>query len=106
LEAWDPSGDADLDRLLDILAFYNAAGGQDYTTLSNYPLARLDLSRALDNRQAILVGRLPQPAVALEIEAADAAETLAGSERPGAARRTLSLIRVMLPVADDELPVN
>ncbi len=111
LEAWDPSEDADLDRLLDILAFYGAAGGQDYTTLSNHPLARLDLSGTLDNRQAILVGRLPEPAVALEIEAAGAGQASAGSEppageRPSLERRTLSLIRVMLPVADDPLSAN
>jgi hypothetical protein len=60
-------------HLMPILSFHEAAGGTSYTGLANAPLAKLDLSRALDSRAykgtdcAVVMGRLESPAMSYEI---------------------------------------
>ncbi len=49
--------DFDLARILEVMAFHNAAGGVNYTGLVNRQQAFVDLSAQLEFGQAILVGR-------------------------------------------------
>ncbi len=83
LDAWNVQMH-DLDRLTEILMFESAAGGRDYTGLSNQLLGGLDLSHVLAHGHAILYGRLPMAML----------QTHLPEERP-----TVSAVRVVLPVA-------
>lgn len=60
-EPWNRADDRDLARLMEIVLFYQAAGGEQYTELSNRTLADLDLSHLLSSDRAILVGRVAAP---------------------------------------------
>jgi hypothetical protein len=60
-ERFDPT-DVDLDRIGEIIAFYDAAGGAAYTGLSRGESASVDLSRQLQLGRAILMGRTTTPA--------------------------------------------
>lgn len=61
-------------RLIRMLSFHEAAGGSNYTGLSNFPLAKLDLSRALDTTtykgidSAYLIGRMETPVINYQIQ--------------------------------------
>ncbi|TVS20541.1 MAG: hypothetical protein EA424_03450 [Planctomycetaceae bacterium] len=61
---WDQSS-WDVPRILEILMFYQAAGGRRYTGLTHRYQPHLDLSEHLRTGQAILVGRSAQPATSL-----------------------------------------
>ncbi|MFW6171171.1 MAG: hypothetical protein ACODAD_11830 [Planctomycetota bacterium] len=54
---WRGDDLSDMDRLLRILMFHGAAGGQVYTGLTHRYQSFVDLSRHLKNGRAILVGR-------------------------------------------------
>ncbi len=53
---WD-AGDQDIARIVEIMMFHAAAGGDSYTQLPNEYLGRLDLSRLLRSGRAILLGK-------------------------------------------------
>ncbi len=93
---WDPADDTDIKRVGDVLAFYNIAGGESYTGLSNEPLRRLDLSEILTDDRALLIGRLEQPSTTLAIEQPQADGTPATLDAQ--AGQTVSIVRVLLPV--------
>lgn len=57
-ERWSPDG-TDVDRILEIIGFHEAAGGASYTSLEAGPLGRIDLSTLLPIERAVLVGRGP-----------------------------------------------
>ena len=61
---YDPF-DTDPRRILDMMMFYEAAGGRNYTHLLNRYQSELDLSEQLDLGRAILVGRTSVPAATL-----------------------------------------
>lgn len=105
MEMWNPRDDQGLARLGEILTFYNVAGGADYTTLTDHPLKRLDFSPSLDTSQAILVGRLEQPAVTLDIRRAGA-NAVSTDEPVEVSGQTVSILRVMLPVAEENPTLN
>ena len=85
---WD-SGSRDVARILEVAGLHAAAGGPGYTGLEAGRLGRLDLSRLLPLRRAILIGRGPA-ATRWQIEPPPAA---AGSD-------DVTLWRIVLPVAD------
>ena len=58
-ERWD-ADEADLDRILEIVGFHEAAGGASYTSREAGPLGRLDLSSLLPIERAVLVGHGPR----------------------------------------------
>lgn len=80
-------------RLLRMLSFHEAAKGAAYTGLSNFPLAKLDVSRLLDSGRykgldcAIVMGRLEAPLMNYEIDGA--------SIKPAA---SWTFVRAVLPV--------
>jgi len=94
-EAWDPAMTDSVDRIAQMLMFYRAAGGFNYTALRNDPLAGLDLSHALTAHQCMLVGRLAEPLTSSQISNDSAADSTL-------ARQSMSLIRVVLPVTEEE----
>lgn len=72
-ERWDTER-TDLERILEIVGFHEAAGGTSYTSLEAGPLGRLDLSALLPIERAVLVGRGPAgTAWRLDGDARDAA---------------------------------
>lgn len=54
---YDPFSN-DLDTILRILSFHEAAGGKNYTGLNNHASSDLDWSRLLDEQHAVLYGSL------------------------------------------------
>lgn len=94
-EPWDPSKLDSLERIAEMLMFHQAAGGSRYTTLRHDPLSGLDLSGVLTDDRCMLVGRLAQPLTVCRSSAANSADDVSLDQDVG---RTLSLIRVVLPV--------
>jgi hypothetical protein len=95
-EPWNPLSADDLPRLSELLLFHEAAGGTNYSRLTNRWLTPLDLSYVLAHDTAILMGRLGQPAIRYEQVDGE----------PLQADRTFTVARVLLPVEVDlsELP--
>ncbi len=58
---WDPAGRDEVDRLLELMMFHQAATGQNYTSLMHRYQPILDHSHLLASDYAILVGRLDSP---------------------------------------------
>jgi hypothetical protein len=69
---WSPGDRDSLPRLLEMLMFYRAASGPSYTTLSHRYQSHLDLSNLLNLDCAILVGRIDQPWVQVQVSGQDA----------------------------------
>ncbi|MEZ6136005.1 MAG: hypothetical protein R3C53_13980 [Pirellulaceae bacterium] len=65
---WDPSDRAQLDRLLELMMFYKAASGKNYTSLEHRYQPHLDQSNLLDTDLAILVGRVDVPPVEVVVK--------------------------------------
>jgi hypothetical protein len=61
---WDHSS-FDVPRMMEVMMFYRAAGGEAYTGLTHRYTAQLDLSDHLRGGRAILVGRAATPAARL-----------------------------------------
>ena len=57
---WSNS-DTDLRRILEIMMFYEKAGGRGYVNLYQRYQFQVDLSHLVDPRHAILVGRTRKP---------------------------------------------
>ncbi|MBX3442045.1 MAG: hypothetical protein KF774_06540 [Planctomyces sp.] len=66
-EAYNPL-ERNPSRLMRTLLFHEAANGSRYTTLSNYPLARLDGSRVINLEPAVLFARIRTPALTYQID--------------------------------------
>jgi hypothetical protein len=90
---YDPFSD-DLDTILRILAFHEAAGGKAYTGLNNHALRNLDWSRLLDEEHAVLYGRL-------DYDLARPVEWTWNDSPAELGRRTV-LVRFYLPVTLDQ----
>lgn len=91
---WDQN-DLDVPRILQMMMFHQAAGGENYTQLRHRYQAFLDLSQHLQRGRAILVGRAAEPAMDLEVNANAADEAF---------DRTWSFYRVVFPVVQSENP--
>jgi hypothetical protein len=96
-ELWDPAATDDLARLVEVLLFYEAAGGDKYSGLRNRVLGGLDLTRLLDRERAILVGRLGTPETRLEYVRSEAGGT-AGETAPASAA---TYVRIVIPLGGD-----
>ncbi|MCR9291945.1 MAG: hypothetical protein NXI32_04445 [bacterium] len=68
---WDPSDRDSVDRLLELMMFHKAATGSNYTSLAHRYQPMMDHSNLLETDYAILVGRLDEPLVALEVNNED-----------------------------------
>ena len=85
---WDPT-DTNVARILEMIMFHDAAGGQAYTGLTHRFQNRLETSDHLALGQAILVAELPQPAADLLID---------GIPIGDRADQPYSVLRMFLPV--------
>ena len=97
---WDPESRSDLDRLLEMLLFYQAAGGEGYVHLSHRYLNRYDYSDLLKMDRAIVLGRISQPMKSLKVkyslgEHQESSEVMTGDEGD---KHRQSWIRLVLPV--------
>ncbi len=68
---WDPADRGQLDRLLELMMFYKAAAGRNYTGLSHRYQPDVDQSNLLATDRAILIGRTEQLPVQLSVTAHD-----------------------------------
>lgn len=64
---WNPSDRNSIPRLLEMLMFYKAASGPNYTSLMHRYQPHLDFSNLLNLDRAILVGRLDEPLASLKV---------------------------------------
>lgn len=83
--------DPNPDFLSRFVTFYEACGGMDYTKLSNSELKHLDLSHQLSLNHAVLMGRLEQNPVTVEVD---------GAEEPMENHATY--VRLLIPVERTE----
>ncbi len=84
---YDPRA-GDVRTFAQTLTFFEAAGGRNYTSLSNTSLQRSDLSRLLTLNRAVLFGRLETPGT----------EYIVDGQAVAPHRRT-TYVRLILPVA-------
>ena len=82
------------DRVAEILMFHEAVGGSRYTKLRNIALSSLDRTDVLADDRCILMGRLANSSVDLNITATDAQDADT-ADIPG---NKSSYMRVVLPV--------
>jgi hypothetical protein len=90
---WD-SQEADVGRILQLVMFYQAAHGQNYTQQLHDYERHLDLSDQLKVRRAILVGQVRQPA----------SEVVLRDEVKDGQRTTWTYYRILYPVERGEEP--
>ena len=101
-EAWKPEATDNWERLAQILMFHDAAGGNQYTRLRNQVLDQDDLSDSLVSDRCVLVGRLKSSftswAPSINQQDAGGKQDAESDRSLTTDSRTLSLIRVILPV--------
>ncbi len=88
---WDPR-DKSLTRIADVMMFYQAAGGEDYTGLTHGYFPQIDHSHLLKLQRAVLVGQV-QSASSLLINGQDANDLYDSS---------VTMVRVVLPVENQK----
>ncbi len=84
---WDPR-DKSLTRIADIMMFYEAAGGENYTGLTHGYFSKIDCSHLLKLQRAVLVGQI-ESASSLLVNGQEVKELYDSS---------ISMVRVVLPV--------
>ncbi len=87
--AWDPT-DTKIDRIANMMMFYRAAGGSNYTGLSHNYQPFADMSNNLYLNRAVLVGEVDKQGVELLIDEKSASEKY---------DQTVTIVRILLPVA-------
>lgn len=95
--AYDPQS-VDLDFIVQMLTFHDAAGGTKYTGLTNTVFGADDLSTLLKAGRAIVVGRIELPTENVTVASQ-------GGQRFESARRT-TFVRLVLPVERSSLPTD
>ncbi len=91
---WEPDNRQSLDRVLEIMMFYKASGGNAYTGLQHRFQPRIDTSNVVSLRHAILFGELVDPLgeITLDGVSEDQVQTVTRS----------TWCRILLPVARAE----
>lgn len=78
----------DLPRILQMMMFYDSVRGANYTGLSHRYQTNIDFTNHLRGGRAVLVGNLDSPVSTIKID-----------DQPIVATKSITLIRVVLPVA-------
>lgn len=86
-EPWDRKG-LDVARIMQVMMFYDAAGGLNYTSLLNRYQRDIDFSDHLTQERAILIGTVNDPG--LDLLDAEAGE-----------RQATTFVRILLPITRD-----
>ena len=89
---WNPT-DIRVDRIADMMMFYTAAGGNNYTGLTNNFQSFVDLTGQLDLKRAVLVGRIEPVATRIKIDGEPVADQY---------DRTNTILRIVLPVTYEQ----
>ena len=84
---WNPS-ETRIGRIADVMMFYSAAGGQEYTGLSHGYQGFLDMSNALRLKQAVLVGEIDEVCTELQF----------GDSKQLDYDQKVTFVRIVLPV--------
>jgi len=87
-ELWDPQS-TDIDRIMQISMFFDVAGGESYTNLTNNFQQYVDLSSQAQGDRAVLVGTIEQPVTTIQIDG----ETVSPENL-----QTWSYARIVIPV--------
>lgn len=90
---WNPADRTNIDRLLELLMFHNAATGRNYTSLTHNYQPIIDHSNILQVDYAILTGRMETSPVQLRVDSdssSDQPDMLSGIER--------TWCRILIPV--------
>ena len=87
-QPWNPEED-DMDRIAEMMMFFELGGGEQYTRLTHDFRPQIDLSELLGFDRAIFFGRLATPATKLNLDS-DAGESAYDQSR--------TYIRIVLPV--------
>ena len=90
LEPWTLDND-NVHRILELVTFFEAAGGESYSSLPSEHLADLDMSRLLHTGRAVLLGRLAEGGSRIRL--ADGTDLTELADSP------ITVCRVVLPVA-------
>lgn len=101
-KTWDPTGTQTLQRVSDLLMFYDAAGGNRFAKLNHAPLSFLDLSSVLSSERCMLVGRSGKPVSGLDLmgsEAIGGESTMKRSQIAGDGQHH-TMIRLIVPVKE------
>ena len=85
---WDPT-DIRVNRIADIMMFYQAAGGMAYTNLSHQYHSFTDMTDQLNLHRAILVGEVDKPGAILKIN---------GESAQSQYDQTTTIVRILLEV--------
>lgn len=85
---WDPL-ETDPRRILEVLLFHEAAGGQGYTGLTSRVHAALEMSEHLELKNALLIAELAEPVSQLALD---------GKALTSGLNRRYSVLRIVLPV--------
>ncbi|MEM9367327.1 MAG: hypothetical protein AAGD07_15145 [Planctomycetota bacterium] len=101
-ERWDVTATDRQDRLMEMLMFHQAAGGERYTRLSHQPLGWLDMTEILTEERAVLMGRLAKPWFDCDVqglsEAQGSSTDTASETGPTTMGNVKTMVRVLLPV--------
>ncbi len=90
---WNPSDRTNLDRLMEILMFHNAATGRNYTSLTHNYQNLIDHSNLTESNYAILVGRVdkaPTRTKVSMVNSSDSPEIITGIDS--------TWYRILIPV--------
>ncbi len=95
-ESWSATDFNSHSRIAEMLMFHDAVGGSRYTGLKHAPLKQLDLSSLLVEDRCILMGRLRDPW--LEVQLKDVHQGSESDAMINPQGKTLSMVRIILPV--------
>ena len=89
---WDPAA-TDLPKIADMMMFYSAAGGKDYTSLTHQFQNRIEMKDQMYFGRAVMVAELGANVGRFSID---------GQSSEEFADRQMTLIRIVLPVAKSQ----
>jgi len=90
---WSPVND-DLQRILEMLMYYDLAGGQGYTRLLNSYQSRLDFSHLNQLRRAVFLGRCDSSVAQMQFDG----NTIQDDQYD----KTATAVRIILPVLEPD----
>lgn len=88
---WDPENRTALNRMMNMLLFYQAAGGESYVHLEHRYWSHLDFSELLKMDRAVIMGRVAEPLQVLKVTGGAGEVEVLENQRQ-------SWVRIVLPV--------
>ena len=101
---WNPGSNDNLERLMEMITFHQAAGGSNYTGLYNRYLANLDASDVIRYDRAVLLAEVEQDALVWTIHRDAVPVQSAEGNRKTFVRLIIPVVRSTKPVPSPFLP--